>query len=101
MYGREREGVFPEGFQGEVRVYRCVGHMVRPCCKEIPYLQQLEKKLAKKKIVFVSLSCVRIVLFGKDGEREKDGRGAVVHGGRTGFPEGIRDHSYSSFCPAG
>ena len=28
-----------------------------PCCKEIPYLQQLEKKLAKKKIVFVSLSC--------------------------------------------
>lgn len=28
-----------------------------PCCKEIPYLKELEKKMAKKKIVFVSLSC--------------------------------------------
>lgn len=28
-----------------------------PCCKEIPSLKKLEKKMAKKKIVFVSLSC--------------------------------------------
>ena len=28
-----------------------------PCCKEIPYLKELEKKMRKKKIVFVSLSC--------------------------------------------
>ncbi|WP_233556655.1 TlpA disulfide reductase family protein [Odoribacter sp. AF15-53] len=28
-----------------------------PCCQEIPFLKKLEKKLSKKKIVFVSLSC--------------------------------------------
>lgn len=28
-----------------------------PCCKEIPYLKELEKKMKRKKIVFVSLSC--------------------------------------------
>lgn len=28
-----------------------------PCCKEIPSLKKLEKKMAKKKIVSVSLSC--------------------------------------------
>ena len=28
-----------------------------PCCKEMPSLKKLEKKMAKKKIVFVSLSC--------------------------------------------
>lgn len=28
-----------------------------PCCKEIPSLKELEEKLAKKKIAFVSLSC--------------------------------------------
>lgn len=28
-----------------------------PCCKEIPFLQDLEKKMKKKNIVFVSISC--------------------------------------------
>ena len=28
-----------------------------PCCQELPFLKKLEKKLAKKNIVFVSLSC--------------------------------------------
>lgn len=28
-----------------------------PCCKEIPYLKELEKRVRKKKIVLVSLSC--------------------------------------------
>lgn len=28
-----------------------------PCCQELPFLKKLEKKLSKKKIVFVSISC--------------------------------------------
>lgn len=28
-----------------------------PCCKEIPYLEELEEKMKNKNIVFVSISC--------------------------------------------
>ena len=36
-----------------------------PCCKEIPSLKKLEKKMEKKKIVFVSLSCDKDVAVWK------------------------------------
>ena len=38
-----------------------------PCCKEIPSLKKLEKKMEKKKIVFVSLSCDKDVAVWKTG----------------------------------
>lgn len=52
-----------------------------PCCKEIPYLKELEKKMKKRKIVFVSISCDENPLIWKKMVKEKKMRGIQLYMG--------------------
>ena len=53
-----------------------------PCCKEIPYLKELEKKMRKKKIVFVSLSWDETPSVWKEMVKKEKLGGIQLHMGR-------------------
>ncbi len=43
--------------EGKLIFVDCYTEWCQPCCEEIPYMGELEKKFHGKKICFVSLSC--------------------------------------------